>query len=530
MLRAQHESVPVWHDPFAEMVPTGAPQDADVCVIGAGIAGITTAYLLQREGLQVQIVEAYDIGAGETGRTTAHLTAVLDDRLSHLEKLFGRDRTRLAVSSHQLAIDQVEALVHEEVIQCDFERVDGYLMATRPEHRPILMGEFKATQWAGLHGVTTLHALDDARFAFPDMGLRFPDQAMFHADRYLRGLARAFVRRGGRIATGMRAVKVKGGRDARVELANDTLVRAKHVVVATNTPFNDRVKMHTKQHAYRTYVVGFDVPRDLYPSFLLWNLDDPYYYVRRVRVGDRDIVIVGGQDHKVGQADDAPTRYAAIEAWSRAHLPALRDITHRWSGQVMEPVDGLAYLGRNPMDDDNVYVVTGDSGHGMTHGTFAGMLIRDLVLGRDNACADLYDPTRKTLRAARTYVGENANMVGHMVGDWMRGGEVGDVAEIPCGQGAILRDGLAPVAAYRDDDGSLHAVSAVCTHLGCVVQWNAGEKSWDCPCHGSRFDVDGAILNGPARAPLAAAEIVVTPPDSRGEPRVAPSRVRAAGS
>jgi Rieske Fe-S protein len=161
-------------------------------------------------------------------------------------------------------------------------------------------------------------------------------------------------------------------------------------------------------------------------------------------------------------------------------------------------------------------------------------LIRDLILGRDNSFADLYDPARKTLRAARAYVGENANMVGHMVGQWMRGAEVADVEEIPCGQGAILRQGLAPVAAYRDDAGSLHAVSAVCTHLGCVVQWNDGEKSWDCPCHGSRFDVDGAILNGPARAPLAAAEIAAPPPGNpsatrlprRGPPQLSQVRDR----
>jgi glycine/D-amino acid oxidase-like deaminating enzyme/nitrite reductase/ring-hydroxylating ferredoxin subunit len=505
MLRALHESVPIWHDPFAELIPESPPADAEVCVIGAGIAGLTTAYLLQREGMQVQVVEAYGTGAGETGRTTAHLTAVLDDRLSHLERLFGRDRTRLAVESHQAAIDRIEALVRDEAISCDFERVDGYLMATRPQHRELVLQEFEASGWAGFDGVETLASLKGTRFEFPDMGLRFPNQAAFHADRYLRGLARAFARRGGRISTGRRAIKVKGGRDARVDLADGTSLRAMHVVVTTNTPFNDRVKMHTKQHAYRTYVVGFDTPRDAYPGFLLWDLDDPYHYVRRVRVGPRDLIIVGGEDHKVGQENDASLRYRAIETWSRAHLPALGEVTHRWSGQVMEPIDGLAFIGRNPMDDDNVYIATGDSGHGMTHGTLAGLLIRDLIVGRENPYARLYDPARKTVRAAGTYLEENANFVGHMVRDWVRGAEVKDAAEIPCEQAAILRHGLAPVAAYRDAEGVLHEVSAVCTHLGCVVQWNAGEKSWDCPCHGSRFGIDGAVLNGPARAALAPA-------------------------
>lgn len=514
MRRDPLESVSVWHDPFAERIATGPPEDAEVCVVGAGVAGITTAYLLQREGLRVQVIDAHGVGAGESSRTTAHLTAVLDDRLTHLERVFGRERTRLAVRSHQEAIDRIERLAREESIACDFERVDGYLMATSSQHRQLLLDEHKAAQWAGFHDVATVPSLGERGFAFPDMGLRFPGQAMFHADRYLRGLARAFVRRGGRVATGLRAIKVKGGRDARLWLSDGNSLRAAHMVIATNTPFNDRVKMHTKQHAYRTYVVGFDIPRDVYPAFLLWNLDDPYFYARRVRIGQRHLIIVGGADHKVGQENDAPLRYRAIEHWSRSHMPELGEVTHRWSGQVMEPVDGLAYIGRNPLDDDNVYVVTGDSGHGLTHGTLAGALIRDLVLGHANPYAELYDPSRKSVRTAGTYLGENANMVGHMVGDWLKGAEVSEPGEIARGHGAILRNGIAPVAAYRDNEGALHAVSAVCTHLGCLVQWNGGEKSWDCPCHGSRFAVDGAILNGPARAPLAAAR-VADPPRTR---------------
>jgi glycine/D-amino acid oxidase-like deaminating enzyme/nitrite reductase/ring-hydroxylating ferredoxin subunit len=525
MLRASHESISVWHDPYAERLDTGPPADAAVCVVGAGIAGMTTAYLLQRNGHAVQVIDAYGVGAGETGRTTAHLTAVLDDRLSHLEKLFGRERTQLAVRSHQEAITRIESLVQEECIACDFERVDGYLMATDASQHEILMREHEACSWAGFGGVATLPSLHSHGFAFDGPGLRFPDQGMFHAGAYLQGLARAFVRRGGRISAGVRAVKVNGGRHAGVLLANGEHVHAGHVVVATDTPFNDRVKMHTKQHAYRTYVVAFDIAAESYPSFLLWTLDDPYFYVRRLRGRDRDVIIVGGADHKAGQENDAPLRYRTIEDWSRAHFHGLGEVTHRWSGQVMEPIDGLAYIGRNPLDDDNVFIATGDSGHGMTHGTLAGMVISDLIEGRANPYASLYDPSRKTVRAAGTYVEENVNFVGHLVADWVRSGDAGDPTEIPCGHGALIRDGLAPVAAYRDEEGSLHAVSAVCTHLGCVVQWNAGEKSWDCPCHGSRFGIDGAVLNGPAREPLGRADMTAPPPTEppRIEPR--PGRV-----
>lgn len=506
MERTKDETTPVWRDAMLEFPAPQPPRDAAVCVVGAGIAGLTTAYLLQCEGFDVQVLDAFQAGAGETGRTTAHLTAVLDDRFSELEKLFGADRARLAVESHRAAIDRVEALVADESIECDFERVDGYLVASHVTQRELLAREADAAPRVGFGDVETITMLRTPQLTFDGPALRFARQATFHAGKYLAGLARAFVRRGGRIATDARVAAVHGGKDAHVRLESGRELRAGNVVVATNTPFNDRVKMHTKQHAYRTYVLGFEMPKDEFPPLLLWDLHDPYYYARKVREAHRDVIIVGGADHKVGQAHDVAARYRIIEAWSRGHIAGLGPITHRWSGQVMEPIDGLAYIGRNPLDDDNVYIATGDSGNGMTHGTIAGLLISDLIVGRPNRYADLYDPSRKNVRAAGTYLQENANFVGHMVKDWTKGAEVADRAAIARGQGAIVRDGLSLRAVYRDEAGALHERSAVCTHLGCVVQWNPGETSWDCPCHGSRFAVDGTVLNGPAHAPLAAVE------------------------
>jgi glycine/D-amino acid oxidase-like deaminating enzyme/nitrite reductase/ring-hydroxylating ferredoxin subunit len=503
MERSSDETLSIWRDAPLEFPATAPPRDAAVCVIGAGISGLTIAYLLQREGLDVQVLDAYEPGAGETGRTTGHLTAVLDDRFSRLEDLFGTPRARLAVASHVAAIDRIESLVREESIDCDFERVDGFLVASDAAQRDLLAKEAAAIPRMGFTDVQSVPVLRDGWFTFGEPALRFPRQAAFHAGRYLAGLARAFVARGGRIASRARAVDVHGGSDARVTLEGGTSLRAQHVVVATNTPFNDRVKMHTKQHAYRTYVVGFEVPLDRYSGFLLWDLADPYFYARRVRQRDRDVIIVGGADHKVGQASDVAARFQRIENWSRGHLTGLGDIVYQWSGQIMEPIDGLAYIGRNPLDQDNVYVATGDSGNGLTHGTIAGMLISDLIARRTNPYVELYDPSRKNVHAAGTYLSENANFVGHMVKDWTTGGEVADRSAIAPGQGALVRDGLALHAVYRDEAGQLHERSAVCTHLGCAVQWNPAERSWDCPCHGSRFDVDGNVLNGPAHAPLA---------------------------
>jgi Rieske Fe-S protein len=213
----------------------------------------------------------------------------------------------------------------------------------------------------------------------------------------------------------------------------------------------------------------------------------------------------GGEDHKSGQKDDANVRFAALERWTRTRFPMMTEIEFRWSGEVMEPIDGLAFIGRNPMDHDNVFIATGDSGNGMTHGTIAGMLITDLIIGKENAWAALYDPSRKTPRSVSKFVKENIN-VAEQYGDIVTRGEVDTTDEIVPGKGAIIRRGLKKIAAYKDEAGNVHELSAVCRHLGCIVDWNSLEKTWDCPCHGSRYDALGRVIMGPANSDLPPVE------------------------
>jgi Rieske Fe-S protein len=324
----------------------------------------------------------------------------------------------------------------------------------------------------------------------------------------MQGLARAFLGMGGRIYTNTRVVEFNDGDGsgrAFVATEDGDHVFAPAIVVATNTPVNDRVTMHTKQAAYRTYVVAFKIAKDSYPGFLLWDLEDPYHYVRVLRDEKHDWLVVGGEDHKTGQANDADKRYHRLQEWTYKHFPAAGKAIYRWSGQVMEPVDSLAFIGRNP-GDDHIFIATGDSGHGMTHGTIAGMLLTDLILGRQNPWAEIYDPSRKPTTSAGEYLLENANAAGRMVADRLKPAEISSVDNLKPGEGGILRRGLSQLAVYRDPEGEIREKSAVCTHLGCIVQWNGGEKSWDCPCHGSRFRTDGEILNGPALSPLSSAE------------------------
>ena len=477
------------------MPPLTGDLTTDVCVIGAGIAGITTAYLLTLEGRQVVVLEDGGVGSGETGRTTAHLSNALDDRYHVLERVHGSEGARLAAASHSAAIDKIEAIVGAERIACEFTRLDGYLFVPPGEPADVLEAELEAARRAGVDGV---ELVPRAPLSSYDTGpsLRFPRQGQFHPLTYVKALVGLVQQRGGRVFGRAHVTGVEAGPPAKVTTEDGRTVTADVVVCATNTPVIDWLVIHSKQAAYRTFALGARVGRGLVPTALYWDTADPYHYVRL----HGDLLIVGGEDHKTGQDDDGPARFARLEAWTRERFP-IGEVEFRWSGQVMEPVDGLGYIGRNPGDRGHVYVATGDSGHGMTHGTIAGMLLTDLIAGRPNPWEPLYDPSRKSARTVAEYVKHNVNVAKQYL-DYVAPGEVRSVDEIAPGAGAVLRQGLGRVAVYRDEAGALHRLSAICTHLGCVVHWNSLERTWDCPCHGSRFSVDGAVLNGPAAVGL----------------------------
>ena len=478
--------------------PLSENVQADVCVVGAGIAGLTTGYLLTRAGKRVAILDDGPMASGMTQVTTAHLSNAIDDRFMEIERWHGERGAFLAAESHGAAIDRIESIAKELKVDCDFTRLDGYLFLAPGDKRETLEKELAAARRAGLMA----EMVPRAPLAY-DTGpaIRFPNQARFHPLKYLAALAAAIEQHGSKIYTKSHADRVEGGPKATVEVGRHK-VTADAVVVATNSPINDLVAIHTKQAPYMTYVIGARVPRGAVTTALYWDTGDPYYYVRLQRLdSEHDLLIVGGEDHKSGQADDTDQRHARLERWTRERFPSAGETAFVWAGQVMEPVDSLAFIGRNPLDQENVYTVTGDSGNGMTHGTIAGMLITDLILGRHNAWAGLYDPGRVSLRASGEFAKEAVNMAAQYV-DHVTGGDVEDPAQIAKDSGAVIRRGLSKVAVYRDPTGALHERSAICPHLGCVVQWNTAEKTWDCPCHGSRFDKFGTVINGPANVDL----------------------------
>lgn len=510
MKPGSEQSVSAWMADavIPELLPLPKDAQADVCIVGAGIAGLTTAYLLSGEGKSVIVIDDGPIASGQTQRTSAHLSNALDDRYAELEKIHGVEGSRLAAESHTAAIERIDAIVAREQIECDFERVDGYLFAPPGHSTEVLDRELGAARRAALEDVELVVRAPISSF---DTGpsLRFPRQAQFHPLKYLRGLTNAIRSQGGKIFTRTHVSRVEGGSKATIETLRGPSVVADAVVVATNAPINDRVAIHTKQAPYSTYVIAAAVPRGSICRALYWDTLDHYHYVRLQPHDDAsDLLIVGGEDHKAGQVGDQADRWNRLETWARERFPMMAPVTSRWSGMVMETTDGLAFIGRNPLDRENVFVATGDSGMGLTHGTIAGILLTDLIVGRENPWSRIYDPSRKPTWgiAWREFARENLNVAKQYAADWLSAGEATAAEDIALGEGAIIRSGLHKVAVYRDDQGVCHERSAICPHLGCIVHWNGAEKTWDCPCHGSRFDALGQVVNGPANSPLAPPE------------------------
>ncbi|MGH7244180.1 MAG: FAD-dependent oxidoreductase [Phycisphaerales bacterium] len=511
---------PLWYEDLAIPVYPKLSKDAraDICIVGAGIAGLTSAYLLAKAGKSVIVLDEKPIGGGESGRTSAHLSSAIDDGFVTIENNLGREASMIQYESHAAAIDLIEHICRTERIACDFERLDGYLFSSNPDNTASLNSECKAARRAGF---TDVGLLDRAPVTGIQTGpcLRFPRQARFHPLKYLVGLAHALENLGVRIHCGKRVSDLSGDGPVLAKLDGGALVHAEFAISATNvpTPINNWMGIYTKQGCYRSYVIALPVPRGVISDALYWDTNDPYHYARLSESPDgQTLLVVGGEDHRVGtEGDHGMQKFTALEAWARDHFcrehgaAALGPVVSRWSGQVAEPEDGVAFMGRVPTrGHHNCFLITGDSGMGLTGGTAGAILITDLILkgsaGKEDRdlhpWAALYDPARKPLKslhAAVEFVKENAAAAAH-VADYLTSGDVDSIDQIRPGEGAVMREGMHKVAVYRDDSGTIHKCSAICTHLKCIVQWNGLEKSWDCPCHGSRFDAKGKVIIGPA--------------------------------
>jgi glycine/D-amino acid oxidase-like deaminating enzyme/nitrite reductase/ring-hydroxylating ferredoxin subunit len=465
-------------------------ESADVVVIGAGIAGLSTAYELAAAGEDVVVVDRNALARGMTARTSGHLTWSTDDEFSRLITIHGAPKARLYFDSHAAAIDRIEHIQLAEGIACQFARIPGYLFAAKDDAS--LVREMRAMEKLDIPGATWT---DRAPLPGIDTGrcLHFSRQARFHPLRYLNGLVEAIRHRGGRLYADTTVTNIKEtASGVTVTTEHGHRIKARNCVIATNAPILIAVGVHEKQTPYRSYVLTATIPSGDAEDALIWDTLDPYHYVRlQPGAEGTDLLILGGEDHKSGTTNDMEKRFARIEQWGLKHFPSLGDVVHRWSGQVLEPRDCLAYIGRKPASK-HIYFSTGDSGDGLTHAVVASMVLRDLIIKGESPWADLYSPARRPAKAPAKFHRDRAEAKA------AKPRKLLDADKLRPGQGAIVHKNRQDIATFRDELGRLHQSSAKCTHAGCTVQWNGFERCWDCPCHGSQFAADGTAINAPA--------------------------------
>lgn len=478
----------------------------EVCIVGAGISGLTTAYRLVCEGKSVIVIEDGKVASGESGRTTAHLTNILDDRYYEIEQMYDEEVARLAAQSHAAAIRFIEETTQKEKIDCEFLRVNGYLFLDQETSIENLKKELHTTQKLGLS--PQLLTKPPANTFNIGTSILFPEQAQFHPMKYLEQLAKIIVAKGGKIFENTHSKKFEKGKPVRIYTNTDATIIADNLVVATNVPVNNKVVIHTKQGANRTYAIASLIPKNSLQTALYWDTANPYHYVR-IHSGNYehrnepcDLLITGGEDHRTGKPPHSyEESFNRVEAWTKEFFPQTIKIIDHWSGQIIEPIDYLAFIGHNPLDEENCFIATGDSGNGLTHGTIAGILISDIILNKKNEWKKVFEPSRKSLKAWKNF--SRINLISVLTYlKYFIPEKISDVSDILPGEGAVISRGISKVAAYRDSNGVLHECSAICPHLKSIVCWNSSEKTWDCPAHGSRYTGEGKVINGPSNQSL----------------------------
>ncbi|MDD5580362.1 MAG: FAD-dependent oxidoreductase [Methylobacter sp.] len=460
----------------------------DVAIIGGGIAGLTGATLLKAQGKTVAVLEAARIIHGVTGYTTAKVTSLHTLIYDYLIRHFGEEKARAYADANQAAIEQIARFVKEKQIACDFIRTEAYTYTESPDQVDQIRAEVNAAVQLGLPA----SFIDHTPLPFPvKAAVRFNNQAQFHPRKYLLALAQEIPGEGSYIFENTRVIDLDEDESCQVTTERGAIL-AQAVIIASHFPFNDKALYASRLHPFRSYVLGVrvegPVPRGMFIS------TDPAYSVRSHPLEDGELLLVGGEKHTAGQGGDTVARYQRLEQWARAHF-AVKSIDYRWSTQDNRTMDHVPYIGRSTPLSKHVYVATGFGGWGMTNGTVAGMLLSDLILGRVNSWADVYDPNRLNLESVPDFVKHSADIVQHLVSDRLPEEDAGSIRP---GEGKVVDTAEGNIALYKSEDGTLTTLSPICTHMGCVVHWNPAEKSWDCPCHGSRFTADGKVIHGPA--------------------------------
>jgi glycine/D-amino acid oxidase-like deaminating enzyme/nitrite reductase/ring-hydroxylating ferredoxin subunit len=475
----------------------------DVIIVGGGATGIATALQLQKGGKRCLVAEAQTLCFGTTGGTTAHLNTFFDTTYDQIRSDFGEDAIHLVANATQRALELYRTNIETYNLDCGYSEKDGYVYARDEAQLKELDKLYEASKAAGVDVSYTDRIPVPVDFL---KALVFRDQAQVHASRYVYGIARAFEEAGGVIAQGCFVDEVVE-EEGRVTVATSLGgVQAQYLIWATHIPPGVNL-LHFRCAPYRSYAIAVKLKSDPYPDGLSYDMYDPYHYYRTQEIDGEYYLIVGGEDHKTAHETNTEACFNKLEAHTRKYFP-VAEVAFRWSSQYYEPSDGLAYIGLLPGSKGNILVATGFSGNGMTYSHISALLLTDLIQQKENAWAALFNPNRvKPVAGFANFVKENADVVAQFVGKRISAETLTELADLAPGEARLVKYEGKKLAIYKDPEGRVHALNPVCTHAKCIVDWNNAEKSWDCPCHGARYDIDGKVLTGPARKDLERVEL-----------------------
>lgn len=489
-------------DIFTPSNTTIPSEDFDVLIIGAGITGITTGYILQKSGLKCIIAEAHNVGFGTTGGTTAHLNTFFDSSYDTIITNFGIDNANLLADAARQSMKTINDNIIENSIDCEYKEREGYIFSVEEEQNKILEDLVEGTKKVGL----PINFINDSPFPIPYLKIAcIENQAQFNPILYVNGLAKAFEMNGGVIIENCMVNDIK---EDEVHIASTTLgnIKAKNAVYATHIPPGVNI-LHFRCAPYRSYAMAVKLKDNNYPQAMGYDLCNPYHYYRTQEIDNKKFLIAGGEDHKTGHEENTNQCFRKLESYINKYYP-VESIAYKWSSQYFEPVDGLPYIGHLPGNRKNVYTATGFSGNGMIFGTLSAIILHDLIITGDSKYKNLFNPARiKPVAGFTNFIKEAADVVAHFIGDKLVTDKISELAEIAPGEAKVVKYDGHTLAIYKDENSNLHAVNSACTHIKCTVAWNNAEKSWDCPCHGSRFGMDGEVLTGPARRELEKIEL-----------------------
>jgi glycine/D-amino acid oxidase-like deaminating enzyme/nitrite reductase/ring-hydroxylating ferredoxin subunit len=482
----------LWLDtaPVTDYPPLRGPLEVDVAVIGGGITGLSTAVLLHREGARVAVLDAGRVGAGVTGCTTAKVSALQGTVYSTIVQRHGPEAARVYAEASKAGVEQLAATAAAESIDCDLERRPAYTYAASRAERAAVEREAQVAGDAGL----PVQVLPSADLPYDTAcAVRLDEQLQLHPVRYVQGLAAALA---GMVYEQTRVTGIDEGAPCRVRTTGGE-VRAEHVVVATHAPIFDRGLYFARLLPSRSYCVAVRLASGSPPHGMAINAGSPTRSVRSYR----DLLIVGGEGHTTGSPSASPERFEHLVAFARAHWD-VAEVTHRWSAQDPTHYDRLPVIGPYRPGSSRLWVASGFMKWGFATATFAARILTDRIGGRPNPWAATFSPTRLSARSTADVGRLGLAFGAHLAGDRLRDVDADAATDVPPGEARVVGSRRSRTGVYRDVDGGLHAVSVRCTHMGCLLRFNAAEHSWDCPCHGSRFGVDGEVLEGPAVAPL----------------------------